>query len=118
MKNTFCYLVICSLLILTAYSCERGGYCGGWERIKLDKYEVSVGLEGGEDIITIANYPVVFIDKIERLDQGGALSEGIDVKSEENKIIIRVSASDVSRSWKISVDFYDAFCDPILVYQK
>ena len=117
MKNTFCYLVICSLLILAAYSCKRG-YRGGWERVKLDKYEVSVGLEGGEDIITIANNPVVFIKGIRSLDQEGTSSDGIDVISEDSKIYIRVSASETQRSWKILVDYYDAFCEPIFVYQK
>lgn len=108
---------LCVLLILTSFSCKESPR-GGWERVRLDKYEVTVGLDGGEDIITVINYPTIRISKIESINQAIAPSDGISVKCEEDRICIKVNASKTPQSWKVTVNCYDASCDPIFVYQK
>jgi hypothetical protein len=124
MKHTF---VIVGILALTVLSCSNVGE-GGWPPIKLDKYEVSFGAEGGEDMISASNYPEILVSDLMNMANGEhglqteygktASLDGVELETEGNRMTIRVSASEESHTWKIVLWHYDAISQPIYVYQN
>lgn len=117
MKSIYHLWAVLFLLVVTTVSCSSG-YRGGWERVQLDKYEVTFGANGGEDVISVINYPTIRCVGIQNLIQDNAPADGIEVQIKDNELVINVSASAIQRSWKLSLDYYDAVCDPVYVYQK
>lgn len=125
MSNNYRYLAICSLIVLMAISCTKVKY-DGWDQVKLDKYEISFGEKGGEDEIISINYSgiqIIHLDNLKTMEVGNsspheASMDGIEVQTKGNTLIIKVSASEESRSWKIGLAFYDASCPPVYVYQN
>lgn len=125
MSFDYNYLAILFLSAITVVSCENVSD-GGWEPIVLDKYEVTFGMEGGEDEIISINYSGIQIMHLENLEnmEAGNLSnnsasmDGIELQTKGNKLFIKVSASEESRSWRIGLCYYDASCLPVYVYQN
>ena len=126
MKKLFRLLACCLCAAFALVSCETKE--GGWDPISLDKYEVSFGTDGGEEVITSSNYPGMYIMKLENLttqekgnrskDRQSANMEGIELKVEGNRLIVTVDASKEPRSWMINLSYLDAGCSPIYVHQK
>ena len=127
MSNNNHFIAIGFLLVMTSLSCTNMKY-GDWEQVKLDKYEVSFDEKGGEDEIISINYPGIHILHLENLDTmevgnlnnspNGASMDGIELRTKGNKLFIKVSASEESRSWRIELCYYDASCLPVYVYQN
>ena len=126
MKKLFRLLACCLCTAFALDSCETKE--GGWDPISLDKYEVSFGTDGGEEVVTSSNYPGMYIIKLENLttqevgnrskDRQSANMEGIELKVEGNRLIVTVDASKEPRSWMIGLSYLDAGCSPIYVHQK
>ena len=123
MKKVFWAVYL--FFFLTVLSCDNRRD-GGMDPIEFDKYELLFSQDGGEQELESTYYSDFFISFLEDVITGDYLNhptspasmEGIEIKIEGRKLIIKVSPSETPRCWKMGMWLMDAYSRNIWVQQK